>query len=226
MPSLTPLRILFVGSSFVQGIKDPLLRLVNTSGRVATIHVRSVARWTLGYHATSPETISRIENGDYDFVILQEQSDGCTAQWSYPYIRSLNTRIRNAGGKPVLMMTWRDRGAKLSTYDSLRGVQGGTVGYVPVALEEAVDAAVAPVGWVYRAAITESPNINLWMSDGHHANPRGHYLAALSIYCAIYRVSPVGLGAPGPLALVKAHDQALVNTVALGTRADWNIDPA
>ena len=123
----------------------------------------------------------------------------------------------------MLMMTWRDRGDLLTRYDSLKGIIGGKTGYVPIGFE--INAPIAPTGWVYRQAIAENPAINLWNTDGHHANNRGNYLNAMCVYCAIYKASPVGLKIPNPTANagIKDHDQQLVNTVAMTGRATWNI---
>lgn len=215
------MRILLIGSSFCWGVKDYLNLLINSSGRSATIAQRGISRYTLAYHASDPTTLARIDEG-WDWVVLQEQSDGEYAA-RYPAARTLNTRLRDAGALPIMMMTWRDRGEPLSRYDSLKGVEGGSTGYVPIAFE--IDARIAPTGWIYRQAIAENRSINLWNYDGHHANNRGNYLNAMAIFAAIYKQSPVGLKCPTPniFAPFKLHDQTLVNTVALTGRATWNI---
>lgn len=218
------MRIFLIGSSFTNGIKPYLQMLIESSGRTATINVRAVDSWTLGYHYTSTKTMNELKDGHYDRVVLQEQSDGCTAAGSYPYIRGFNTIIREKGGLPVLMMTWRDRGDALSTYDALKGTVGDTdgPGYVPIGFE--IDAAIAPAGWIFRTAVAANENVNLWNTDGHHANARGRYMAAMSVFCAIYGESPDGLNCPRAVRTTKALDQAYATTVAITGKATWNIE--
>jgi hypothetical protein len=218
------MRILLVGNSFMLGVRTLLKALVRSYGEPdIVIGTRAVYGWLLSQHASSPRTMQAIADGNWDFVVMQNQSDGIDSV-DYAYVRNLDTLIRDAGGLPVMMMTWRDRGDALSTYDSLKGTYpGGTFGYVPIAFE--IGAPVAPAGWLFREAVDENSAINLWNKDRHHANPRGRYFAAMSIFCAIYGVTPVGLRAPSSLRDFKEHDQALANTVCITDAATWNITP-
>lgn len=223
-------RILLVGSSFSNGIAPYLKYLITSSGNESpVIDARVVNSWTLELHATSTKTQTIISTGAYDFVVLQEESDAAVDSnylynWGYPSIRALNTRINNAGGSTVLAMTWKDKGSLLSTYDALKGTVGDTdgPGSVPIAFE--LDLPIAPTGWMFRTAIAQNSAINLWKFDGHHANERGRYFAAMCIFCAIYQTSPVGLYCPTATKTTKTYDQALANSVVLGAnKTVWNI---
>ncbi|HYC56269.1 MAG TPA: hypothetical protein VEL28_15140 [Candidatus Binatia bacterium] len=217
-------KILLVGNSFTTGIKPYLISIIRSSGRDATVVARAVDGWTVEQHVGSAKTLAKIQSKKWDAVVVQEQSLG-EFHVRYPAARAIDAQISAAGGRTIFMMTWRDRGAPLVSYDALRGAPGEDVGYVPIAHE--LGAPVAPVGWVYREQLLGNPSVDLWGTDGHHANERGRYLAALSIYCAVFGESPVGLWAPpGFSPQQNLHDQQTVEKVALSNPSEWMIEAA
>lgn len=73
------LRILFIGNSFTDNysvkIPEMFSQLVETNGKsVSLIKSRCVNGWTLADHLASGTTQSIINQGDWDYVILQENS--------------------------------------------------------------------------------------------------------------------------------------------------------
>ncbi|HYB99080.1 MAG TPA: hypothetical protein VEC57_08070 [Candidatus Limnocylindrales bacterium] len=214
-------KILLIGNSFTTGIKPYLISLIRSSGRDATVVVRAADGWTVADHVASAKTLAKINSKAWDAVVVQEQSLG-EFHVRYPAARAIDAQIAAVGAQTVFMMTWRDRGAPLVSYDALRGAPGEDVGYVPIAYE--LDAPIAPVGWVYREQILNDPDVELWGSDGHHSNERGRYLAALSVYCAVFGESPVGLWAPAAFSPAQNEsDQRLVEKVALSDPGEWMI---
>ncbi len=212
--------MLLVGNSFTKGIKSPLRMLVRSAGRDVAIGVCAADGFTLQAHAESRSSLAKIHSKDWQTVVLQEQSDGISEERGYQGARALDLEI---AGRTVFFMTWRDRDAEIADYDDLRGEPGGDTGYVPIALE--LDAAVAPIGWVFREILLAEPDAELWSRDGHHASERGRYLAALTLYATIYLESPVGLWMTPGLSEEQAfHDQLLVERVVFEDPAAWNID--
>jgi len=219
-PDPAPARdsVLLVGNSFTAGLKGKLRMLVRSAGRDMAIGVCAGDGYTLADHASSASSLRKIHSRDWRAVVLQEQSKGIFEE-RYPAARTLDDEI---AGQTVFFMTWRDRGAPLEDYDTLRGIPGGSTGYVPIAFE--LDAPIAPIGWVFRELLAEDPAAELWGHDGHHASERGRYLAALVLYATLYGESPVGLWiSPGMTEEAAFHDQVLVEEVVLGHSADWNI---
>jgi len=210
--------ILIVGNSFTSGIKNRLRHLAHSAGRDVFVGVCAGDGYTLAAHAASPRTLAKIHSNDWRTVILQEQSDGISAE-RYQGARTLDGEI---DGHTVFFMTWRDRGADLADYDTLRGEPGGDTGYVPIAFE--LDAAVAPIGWAFREILLAEPDADLWSRDGHHASERGRYIAALVLFATIYGESPVGLWMSPSLDEEQSFaDQLLVEQVVLTNPALWNI---
>lgn len=224
-PSTAPaqVRILLIGNSFSSGVKPKLQMLIRSSGRDVVVAARTPGTWTLADHAASRSTNARITRRVWDYVVLQEQSLGLFYT-RYPSARQLDETITLHGSQTVFFMTWRDQGAPLASYDSLHGLPGDDVGYVPIAFE--LGAPVAPVGWAFRETAIEDPAIDLWALDDHHASDRGRYVAALTLYATIFRESPVGLWGPSNLGEDQIlHDQLLVEQVTLLDPQEWNIQP-
>ncbi|MFN2427169.1 MAG: hypothetical protein ABR587_12065, partial [Candidatus Binatia bacterium] len=185
-------RILIVGNSFTKGIKSDLRNLARSALRDVSVSVRGRAGATLNDHAVSRSTLRKLRIPGWHSVVLQDQSDGIDEE-RYPGARVLDAEIAAIGADTIFFMTWADQDDEIEVYDELRGVPGGTEGYVPIAME--LDAVVAPIGWAFRELLLEGPDAELWRQDGHHAGDRGRYLAALVLYAVIYRESPVGLWA-------------------------------
>jgi hypothetical protein len=215
-------RILLVGNSFSRGLKSQLRSLARSALRDVAVSVSARNGFTLELHSTSRSSLRRLQSGDWHSVVLQEQSDGIDEE-RYPFARTLDGEIGALGARTVFFMTWADEDDPLEEFDKLRGTPGGTEGYVPIAFE--VDAALAPVGWVFRELLALEPDADLWDQDGHHASERGRYIAALTLYAVIFGESPVGLWPNPKLPPDQVlADQQLVQSVVLDRPDDWNLD--
>ncbi len=217
-------RILLLGNSFTKGLKPQLKSLIRSSGANPLIKSLAKSGATLAYHAGSSASRSRIASQPWDHVVLQEQSLGMF-ELRFPSARVLDAYVAANGSRTAFFMTWRDREDPLVAYDSLRGVPGGDMGYVPIATELA--APLAPVGWAFRKVVIDRVGINLWSKDGHHASNSGRYLTVCVIYASLFGKSPEGLWAPGS---VEPADAAYLQSVAADTvfsEAEvWNVDVA
>lgn len=213
--------ILLVGNSFTGGLKSRLRLVIRSSGRDATVKTLAHKGWTLGHHAASASSAKKLHSYPWTHVILQEQSDGIDVE-RYPDARTLDAVIHEIGASTIFFMTWPDPNDEETTFEDLRGVEGGDIGYVPIAFE--LDAALAPIGWAFREVLLEEPDADLWLRDNHHASIRGRYIATLVLFAVIYRESTVGLW-PSPKMTPEQilHDQMLVDRVVLDHLSDWNL---
>jgi len=64
---------------------------------------------------------------------------------------------------------------------------------------------VAPVGIAWAEVRRERPSIELFFSDGSHPSAAGSYLAACTLYAALFNRSPVGL--PGTISGVPVNPE-------------------
>ena len=159
--------------------------------------------YTLNGHSTNATSLDKIEEGDWDFVVLQEQSQlpsfpiGQVETETFPFAEDLNDHIElhNPCAETMFYMTWgRENGdasncefwPPVCTYagmDSLLYLR-----YMMMA--EMNDAVVSPVGRVWKKIRAEHPEIDLYAGDGSHPSAAGSYAAACSFYTAIFRKDP------------------------------------
>ena len=185
--------------------------------------------WTLADHVSDSNTQSEIGTGEWDYVVLQEQSivpalEQSRTQYMYPAARTLVKMIRDYGAEPVFFMTWGHRdGAPDFGVNDYESMQSGILfGYLTIANELGVP--VAPVGSTWKQVREEYPEINLWQDDGSHPNENGTYLAACVFYAVIFQESPEGLSYTAGIPAETAQTlQSIAGSVVLASPAYWHI---
>lgn len=221
MASPPPGTILFIGNSFVRGVRRNVKKLFITAGYYSRIKGSAPNGWHLADHTLSTRTYRRISKTRWDIIIFQEHSDGLS-EATYPDVRFLTSQAAANGSDSMLFMVWRDRGEPASAYDNLLGVPGGVIGHLPIALE--LDIPIAPVGWAIRNSIVNGPPYDFWQ-DGHHLNGRGRYLEGCIFFAALTGESPVGGWKPGNIGDAEAlFLQQLAADTVLTDPAQWNLD--
>lgn len=191
-------RILFLGNSYTANNNLPgnVAALAKSVGQPVEVDVRAPGGWWLRDHAGSSDTLDKIATGDFDIVVLQEQSmvpaDSRLAEReSLPAARRLSTRIDQSGARTVMFMTWGHRGGSREvghrSYDTMQIAIAETY----ERLGEAVVGPVAPVGAAWWMARAERPDIVLYDSDGNHPSAYGTYLAAAVLAATILDVDPI-----------------------------------
>lgn len=194
VPRKTPIRVLYVGNSYTQVNQLPQLvgALATASGDGASYvcDTHLVDGATLEQHYNDGQALAMIRGGDYDLVVLQEQSMRplLAPDLMTRYARLFADEIKNQGGIPVFFLTWARQANPAS--------QGGiTNAYLYTARQ--TNGEVAPVGMAWQASLAANPQWTLHQADGGHPNATGSYLAACVFYGHIFAKSPVGL--PGRL---------------------------
>jgi hypothetical protein len=224
-------RLLFVGNSltFVNDLPGMFAELARSGGLEVEVDMSAQGGWTCADHATSAETVDKIEQHDWDFVILQEQSSlpalaDQREEQMVPAIRLLDEKIRAGGADTVLFMTWGRRdgqpGAGFQDFSEMqRHLQAG---YMELAKE--LDVWVAPVGVAWQHALAREPQSSLWQGDGLHPAQEGTYLSACVFYAVLFRSSPEGLSYRGGLPEERARFlQAIAAETVLEDPGRWNI---
>ena len=201
------LHVLFIGNSFT-GVNDlpEQTRLIAASkGDILIKTAQANGGYTLQMYTTDAPTLALIDNGTWDCVVLQEQSqlpafgDQQVAQDVYPYAKILVDRIRqhNPCSKIMFYMTWGYKNGDASncagfppicTYlgmDSLLRLRY-------MAMADSNNTLLCPVGSTWRRIRALYPAINLYDADEHHPSPEGTYAGACSFYSALFHKTPVG----------------------------------
>jgi len=230
--------VLFIGNSYI-GVND----LPNTFRQVAlslgdtvTTSAQTPGGYTLNGHATTPATINAIESQPWDFVVLQEQSQLGALPFDVTDTEIGALQLvavieqNDECTYPVFYMTWgRQNGDALNCPDfpfmcSYDGMQQGLRDNY-VALAEANDAYVSPVGVAWKQVRDTHPFINLYNPDESHPSVEGTYLAACVFYCTLFQQSCASASfvsslQPDTAAILRNIASAIV----LDSAATWNLD--
>ncbi|MGH8871480.1 MAG: DUF4886 domain-containing protein, partial [Acidimicrobiia bacterium] len=179
-----PVRVLFVGNSYTHFNDMPgmVRALAGWVDRNVEVGTRAPNGWWWRDHASSAETTDAIADGDWDFVVLQEQSmapaDRDLARTvSFPAAQLLSRTVVGNGGDVVLFLTWGHRnGSAALGHDTFSAMQIDLADSY-LAFADSLLADVAPVGMAWWMALAERPDIGLYQPDGSHPSVAGSYLA-------------------------------------------------
>ncbi|HTK76927.1 MAG TPA: hypothetical protein VL371_16795 [Gemmataceae bacterium] len=185
MPALN---VLFVGNSFTARNDVPglIAGLAAARGRRMEHRLISAGGASLRTHWNAGHAARAIHVGQYDAVVLQEQSTlpVKNAARMHENVRLFDAAIRAAGAKTVLYMTW----ARQHAPESQKAI---TDAYTAIGRE--LRATVVPVGTAWQHFLRRHHTPTLYDKDGSHPSPAGSYLAACVFLAVLFRVSPVGI---------------------------------
>ena len=210
-----PLKILFIGNSFtLQGPIPDLVRslAMNAGWTAPDVTNAAVTAKTLTFHTTHIPTLAAIDQGDWDYVVLQEYSTKPTDNIGDPNefkaaATFLYDRVKESSpdAQIILYETWA-RHENHSFYpDSFadRDEMQEQLNfhyhdcndvYIPQnsTADIKTDVRIAPVGEAWHANYHDL-NIMLHGDDLYHAGINGKYLSAMAIYSTIYHRMVAGL---------------------------------
>jgi hypothetical protein len=181
-------RILFIGNSYTHCNDMPgmITALAESTDRKVEWGMLAPGGWTLEQHHFNHHTKSKIEQGEWHTVVMQEQSTRPVQEPEAMIAagKKLAVWIREAGASPVLYMTW--------SRTHLPETQNQLIASYRE-LGKAIDAAVAPAGIAWHKALAVDPELSLYVEDGSHPSFLGSYLSACVLCSTILGISPVGL---------------------------------
>ncbi|MBT3207606.1 MAG: hypothetical protein HN704_11825 [Bacteroidetes bacterium] len=242
-------KVLFIGNSYTYVNDLPnLLSDLSLSLGDTIVHDQSTPGGSRFLnHAANTTTLSKISQDNWDFVILQAQSqepswhpDQMTTE-VFPYAQILVDSIKsnNSCTEPVFFMTWgRKYGDQVNCIDygwtpvcTFLGMQERLMaGYMTMG--EQNSSTVSPVGLAWKHAMDNDPDslINLYSADFSHPALPGSYLTTCVMYATLFQKSPVGatfhssLSADVALFLQQmAHDVTLACIIHKNKQNDVNI---
>jgi len=203
--SAQPQKVLFIGNSYTYANNLPLMlsKLASSVGDSVNYASSTAGGQTLQGHSGSATTISMIQQGSWDYVVLQEQSQLPSFPMSqvstevFPFAKILCDTIRHFNNctQPLFFMTWGRQ----------NGDQGNCANWPPVCSYEGMDsllslryrmmadmnqALVSPAGAVWHYIRDNYPSMNLYSSDGSHPSLLGSYAAACAFYTMVFQKSP------------------------------------
>lgn len=231
-------KVLFIGNSYTGVNNLPLMvsNMVTSTGDVMVYDANTPGGTTFNYHSTNPLTLQKINSNDWDYVVLQEQSqmpafpEFYVDENVYPYAESLCNTIRgnNECSVPMFYMTWGRKNGDPSncsnfpwfcTYEGMDDAL--RTAYVFMAEENKAE--VAPAGAVWRYLRENHPNIELYSSDESHPSIAGSYAAGAAFYTAIYKKDPTLITWNSTLAEETANTiKNAAKTIVYEALADWD----
>jgi hypothetical protein len=125
----------------------------------------------------------------FDVAILMD----CSQCPVHPELKSVFTdymkkhaeTVRRHGTMPVLFMSW-------AYADKPEMTEGLAEAYTQAGNDNG--ALVIPAGLAFARAVKQLPEVGLYAPDKRHPSLAGSYLAAATVYAALLKQSPVGLG--------------------------------
>ena len=182
------LRVLFIGNSFTarNNLPELVKRLAAGAGKTLEYRLISAGGASLRMHWNKGEAIRDIERGGYDFVVLQEQSTLPikNPKRMHESVRLFDERIRSAGSRTALYLTWARKHAPQSQ-------AAITTAYMTIAQE--LGACVIPAGLTWERFLLTHESPVLHDRDGSHPSLAGSYLAACVAFGVLFHRNPAGL---------------------------------
>ena len=217
------MQVLFIGNSYtsVNDLPGTFRQLSESGGYSVNAPMVGTGGQTLAEHANSQSTPNKIRSQQWEYVILQEQSQvpvfaalglrnketGQTfANEMNAASQQLDTIIRVQGAQTTFFVAWGRDEARAATMIEQSPMSSSQMqqyinnAYITVA-EGIGGSVVVPVGSAWqRARKSGVPDDALWdVNDGYHPAFAGTYLAACVFYASLFGESPEGLEYIGEL---------------------------
>lgn len=195
-------KVLFLGNSYtyVNDLPQIVSDLATNTGDVLIYDSNLIGGYTLQDHYASTTSLNKILSNDWDYVILQEQSQRPAFPVPLAFLNGfgdLKSYINQ--NKPCAQitsfMTWGHENGDtqncpnnpaVCTYTGMQNLL--TNRYME--FSDTLNSEVTPVGVVWKYIKENHPNINLYQSDGSHPSLAGSYLAACCFYTSLFRKNP------------------------------------
>lgn len=194
-------KVLFIGNSYtaVNNLPEVIKNMAAADGNTLIYSSNTPGGSTLQQQSTNPATLNLIQQGGWDFVVLQEQSqlpsfpDNQVEMQFYPYAKKLDSLIHvyNPCAKTVFYVTWGRKNGDpqncpgfppLCTYDGMDSLL--TLRYTNIA--DTTGAYLSPVGPLWHVIRDNYPNLELYQPDESHPSAAGTYAAACSFYAVLF----------------------------------------
>jgi len=232
-------KVLFIGNSYtyVNDLPALLSSVAQSTGDSVIYDSNCIGGYTFQLHSTNATTLQKIAQGNFDFVVLQEQSQLPSFPISqvqssvYPYAKTLDSLINvaNPCTETVFYMTWGRKNGDASncpnwppicTYSGMDSLLRMRYEY----MANANSALVSPVGAVWRYIRNNFPAIELYSADESHPSLAGSYAAACTFYSIVFRKNPTAITFSSTLDSADAANiRNAAKLVAYDSLSFWNV---
>lgn len=201
-------KMLFLGNSYTgaNDLADKVDAIALSLGDSIYYDTYTPGGYTIKNHAQDENTLAKIAAEDWDFILVQAQSQELSLSPSYietevsPYAMILKEAIQenNPCSEMVMFMTWgRKYGDQQNCSQwppvcNFLGMQHRLmVGAITIA--EQNEATIAPVGLAWKYSMDQDMDslIHLYSNDYSHPSLSGTYLSACVIYATLFQNTPL-----------------------------------
>lgn len=184
----SPARVLFIGNSLTSSNSMPAMleAIARQAGKQLVADSIALPNYALVDHFDQRTAHTALASGQYQFVIMQQGPSSLleSRRILVGGARLFEPLIRAGGARPAMYMVWPDF-SRIAYFDDVRE------SYSQAAL--AVNGMFIPAGQSWLTAWSLDVNLALYSTDNFHPSQTASYLAALSIFCELYRQSPIDL---------------------------------
>jgi len=194
----TATRVLFIGNSYTGQVRGVLQEMIQASPLAERVEMQFITPGgkNLKFHSEQAATQKRIEEGDWDFVVLQDQSQtpAVLEDIFFAGAEALDEIIDETAARTVFYQTWGRRdGDKQNPgpcpdYESMQKLLSNH--YHKAARK--CDALLVPVGEVWQEVREEEEELwrQLYRGDGSHPSRKGAFLVATVFYRVLFQEDP------------------------------------
>ncbi|MDF1673613.1 MAG: DUF4886 domain-containing protein [Vicingaceae bacterium] len=235
-------KVLFIGNSYTYANDLPQLLKDLALSKSDTVYTdqSTPGGHYFAAHVNNTTTLTKINQDQWDYVVLQEQSQipalpqSITGgDYSPPHATTLDSLIKNNNScsEVVFYMTWGRQNGDASyctqhppvcTYNGMQQELRNT--YMQMANTNS--STVSPVGVAWKNMRDSFPSVNLYAGDGSHPNLHGSYLAACVFYSTLYQKSCIGASfVPAGITTIDAFNiQTIATNTVLDSLSLWRIN--
>ncbi|MFZ4589977.1 MAG: T9SS type A sorting domain-containing protein [Ignavibacteria bacterium] len=199
-------RVLFVGNSYTYSNDLPaIFSGISTSlGKTVYTEMSAPGGYSFEQHLTNAETQLKIAKGNWNYVVLQEQSQMPVIEYfryfsTYPSARKLDSIIKSYNCNTMFFMTWGRRYGGVQCIDTSCSPAFVNFSHMQDSLSSSyrkianeLNAQVCEAGNVWRQSVNTDSTVILWDSDFSHPSLAGSYLTACVFYSKIFHSSSTG----------------------------------
>ncbi|HLP22375.1 MAG TPA: PKD domain-containing protein [Chitinophagales bacterium] len=232
-------RILFLGNSYttVNNLPQMVANVAASTGDTLLYDSNAPGGHRLKDHAGNTTSLNKIIAGNWDYVVLQDQSqfpsfpDSQVQADVYPYASFLDSLVNaySTCAETVFYNTWGRKNGDadncnswpvVCTYqgmDSMLALRYGVMAADNNAL-------LSPVNEVWKYLRNNYPGLELYDADGSHPSLAGTYAAACCFYTVLFRKDPTGISYISSLSATDAGNiRAAAKAVVFDSLAKWHV---
>lgn len=238
-------RVLFLGNSYtyVNNLPQMVSDMAASTGKTLTFDSNTPGGYYLGQHLTNPESLAKIKAGNWDNVVLQDQSMALAYPDRYKNFIATGVdldsiiKANNLCSQTMFYSTWGRKNGDTYLCTPPQCAEDTWINRTYYQMDSEIEAnykiiadslksSMTPVGAVWRYIRQQHPTIELFQEDESHPSLAGSYAVACSFYATIFRSDPThitfnsGLSATDALNIRQAAKQIVYDHLT-----EWNVGP-